>query len=134
MGENKTTNPYEDKNFMKAFLTKGDKELEEIFDTTVEMSKFKGLAVTEFRQYIWETRNLDFSKIIEEYKDKPLKECKEILEEVFLEPLDIDFVIERIGSKGWNFEKFIKAHMLSPGHRLHKLLNTTADKFFARYA
>ncbi|QUH20216.1 hypothetical protein [Alkaliphilus sp. B6464] len=119
---------------MYKFLTKGDKDLEMLFSMILDECKITGSAIVRFQKYIRENRNTDFDKILKACSDKDVLECKDLLEELFLESIDMDLVVARMDSQGWNLESLILEHKRHPEKRIHRILNIPYSSFVNRKA
>lgn len=103
------------------FLTKGDNDLEMLFQILLEEEKCVGYTISKFKKEI--RQNRDVNEIINACIDRDILECKDLLEELFLEPIDINFVAARMTRQGWSLEELLKEHKRNPEKKIHRMLN-----------
>lgn len=104
------------------FLTKDDKNLETLFHMMLDEYGIIGRTIVRFKAFIRENRDINFDEIFKACSNNIL-DCKDLLEELFLEQIDIEELATKMDRQGWNLESLILEHKRHPEKKIHRILN-----------
>ncbi|GEM_PF-5285129 len=116
------------------FLTKDDKNLEKLFHMMLDEYGIIGRTIVRFKAFIRENMNINFDEITRACSNKNIIDCKDILEELFLEQIDIEEVATKMDRQGWNLESLILEHKRHPEMRIHRILNIPYSTYIINYS
>lgn len=115
---------------MYRFLIKDDFDLEMLFQMLLEETRSVISAISKFKNIIRKNRDID--SLINACSGKNVLECRELLEKLFLEPIDVDFVAERMKRQGWSLEELLKEHKRNSEKKIHRILNIPFKTYISK--
>lgn len=115
------------------FLTNGNEDLELVFYNMLNKHNLSIVAIVKLQEYIRSHRELNYDDILQACRGKSVLGCKDVLEEIFLEPLNIELVNHMVNKQGWSLENLILEHKNNPSKRIYAILSIPYAAYKIRY-